>query len=209
MPESLVILLLTTLISFAGSVQPGPVNLAVVQTTLTRNFKTGIWVALSGTFPEIIYTIAALKSYAFLAKHQVIFEVLDLATIPFFLIAGFYSFYSSPESDQKRTVSTGRKEVFKGFAAGILNPQLLPFWLVVLVYLNSFFRMETFGSQLSFVLGAAMGAFLILLLFACLAHRFQEKLPGLFSRYPLNKVIGLFFISMSLFQTCKIILRMS
>lgn len=206
MSDSLSILLLTALISFVGSVHPGPVNLAVVQATLSRNFKVGIWVAISGTLPEIIYTIIALKSQVFLARNQAIFEFLELAIIPFFLIIGFHSLYTASKSTQNIQLNQRPKEILNGFVGGMLNPQLLPFWVVVLVYLNSFFSLESFSSQFSFVIGAALGAFLILLIFAYLTNRFQIKILGLFSKYAVNKVIGLFFISMALFQTFKILL---
>lgn len=206
MSESLAILLLTTCISFIGSIHPGPVNLAVVQATLSRSFKVGVWVAISGTLPEIIYTIAALKSQIFLIKNQLFFEILELSVIPFFLIIGIRSFYCASKSSIEIKTSNRPKEVFSGFISGMLNPQLLPFWIVVLVYLNSFFSLQSFSAQLSFVLGAALGAFLILLIFAWLANRFQIKLLGLLNKYPIDKAIGLFFISMSLLQTFKILL---
>ncbi|WP_460470650.1 LysE family translocator [Emticicia fontis] len=204
MPESLLILFLTALISFIGSVQPGPVSLAVVQATLSRSFKVGVWVAISGTLPEIIYTIIALKSQFFLTKNKQFFEFLELATIPFFLIIGIYSFYYASKSSIEIKATNKPKDILNGFIRGMLNPQLLPFWLVVLVYLNSFFNLQSFSSQLSFVSGAALGSFLILLIFAWLTNRFQIRLLSLFNRYSIDKIIGLFFISMSLYQTLRI-----
>ena len=206
MSESLTILLLTTFISFIGSIQPGPVNLAVVQATLSGNFKAGIWVAMSGTLPEIICTIIALKSQNLLIKNQRLCEVLEMAVIPFFLIIGIYSFYNASKSNTELKAITQSKQVFSGFIKGILNPQLLPFWVVVLVYLQSFFSFQSFSSQLSFILGAALGSFLILLIFAWLTNRFQIRLLDLFNRNMIDKVIGLFFIGMSVFQTFRIFL---
>lgn len=206
MSEPLAILLLTTFISFMGSIQPGPVNLAVVQATLSRSFKAGIWVAISGTIPEIICTVLALKSQVFLIKNQKLFKVLELAVIPFFLLIGIYSFYYTSKSSIELKATTQSKEIYGGFIRGMLNPQLLPFWMVVLVYLQSFFSLQSFSSQLSFVSGAALGAFLILLIFAYLAYRFQIRLLSLFQKYSIDKAIGLFFIGMSVFQTFRIFL---
>lgn len=206
MSESIAILLLTTFISFVGSIQPGPVNLAVVEATLSHNFKAGIWVAISGTIPEIICTIIALKSQSLLMKDQRLFEVLELAVIPFFLIIGIYSFYNSSKSSLELKHTTQLKTIFSGFIKGMLNPQLLPFWVVVLVYLQSIFSFQSFASQISFILGAALGAFLILLIFVYLTNRFQIRLLSLFDKYPINKAIGLFFIGISVFQTFRIFL---
>jgi threonine/homoserine/homoserine lactone efflux protein len=206
MSESLAVLLLTTFISFVGSIQPGPVNLAVMQATLSRSFKAGVWVAISGTLPEIICTIIALKTQSLLMKNQRVFEVLELAAIPFFLIIGIYSCYYASKSNIELKPATQSKEVFSGFIKGMLNPQLLPFWVVVLVYLQSFFSLQSFSSQLSFVSGAALGAFLILLIFVYLTNRFQIRLLSLFEKYSIDKAIGMFFIGMSVFQTFRIFL---
>ena len=205
MSESLAILSLTALISFMGSIHPGPVNLAVVNATLSHNFKTGVWVAISGTLPEIIYTLIALQSQGFLAKHQSVFQTLEVAIIPFFLVIGVYSFIKTPVQRNAAIRSTQPVEALKGFLSGLLNPQLLPFWVVFLIYLHSHFSLDTFGAKFSFVFGAALGAFLILVLFAYLAERYQTTLYRFLHRYPMNKFIGLFFIGMSLYQTFKIL----
>ncbi|AYQ31832.1 hypothetical protein DTQ70_06400 [Runella sp. SP2] len=205
MSESLAILSLTALISFMGSIHPGPVNLAVVNATLSHNFKTGVWVAASGALPEIIYTLVALQSQVFLAKHQSIFQTLEVAIIPFFLIMGVYNFIKTPVQRNAAIRSAQPVEALKGFLSGLLNPQLLPFWVVFLIYLHSHFSLDTFGAKFSFVFGAALGAFLILVLFAYLAQRYQSTLFRLIQRYPMDKLIGLFFIGMSLYQTFKIL----
>ncbi|MFY7909216.1 MAG: LysE family translocator [Emticicia sp.] len=205
MSESFAILLLTALISFVGSIQPGPVNLSVVQATLSQSFKVGVWVAASGTLPEIIYTLIALKGQTFLNKNPLIFEVLEIAVIPFFLIIGIHSFYFQSKTIKDFNLAKRRSYILVGFVNGMLNPQLLPFWVVVLVYLNTYFNLNSFSSKLSFVLGAALGAFLVLLNFAFLAKHFQHALLVFFHRYSIEKVIGLFFILMSVFQTFKIL----
>ncbi|WP_259014631.1 LysE family transporter [Emticicia fluvialis] len=206
MPEPLAILLLTALISFLGSVQPGPVNLAVVQATLSRSFKDGVYVAVSGSLPEVIYTIAALKGRLLLMQNQILLDALQLAAIPFFLITGLFSLFTKAKTTTAIKTTKIHKETLGGFGKGMLNPQLLPFWLVVLVYLHSFYSLQSFSSQLSFVLGAALGSFAILLLFAWLAKRFQGQLHGLFLRFSFNKAIGLLFISMAVGQTLRIFL---
>ena len=75
-----------TLISFAGSIQLGAVNLAVVQTTLNRNFSAGILVAVGGSIPEFIYSFLALKGLFFVQKNQFILDILNFTIIPVFLV---------------------------------------------------------------------------------------------------------------------------
>lgn len=204
--ESFAILSVTALISFAGSIHPGPVNVSVVQATLNRNFKTGIWVAVSGTLPEIIYTFAALKSHVFLTHHPDLLKTLELAVVPFFFFVGVYSWSKTSIKKDKMYFPNRSKEVVQGFVGGLLNPQLFPFWVIVLIYLHSYFTFDTLSAQLSFVVGAALGAFLILLLFAYVAHRFQTQLGFIMQQFSPHKLIALFFISMSLYQTFKILL---
>jgi threonine/homoserine/homoserine lactone efflux protein len=209
MLDSITILFLTALISFVGSIQPGPVNLSVVQATLSQNLKAGIWVAFCGSLPEIIYAFVALESYAYLKQDESIFKILEILVIPFFLIIGIYNFYRNNSKTAVLKSRNIKNEALKGFISGLLNPQLLPFWVVVLVYLNTFFKIDSFGTKLGFVLGTALGAFLILYLFAYLTNRFQAQVLGIFSRYSIDKVIGLFFILISFLQVYKIFISKS
>ena len=130
-----IIFSLVALISFAGSIHIGAVNLAVVQATLNRNLSAGILVAIGGSIPEFIYSFLALKGLFFVQKNQFIFEILNLSVIPIFLVMGISNLFQKPVNtiENKPQISTKNIDFIRGFSLGMLNPQLLPFWFFILI----------------------------------------------------------------------------
>ena len=84
----LLIFCLTFGISFLGSVHPGPVNLSVVQATLRRGYRTGLWLAAGGCVPEIIYGLLAVQGVKLFEQLPGLFEALRIAVVPVLLGLG-------------------------------------------------------------------------------------------------------------------------
>ena len=168
-----------TLISFAGSIQLGAVNLAVVQTTLNRSFSAGILVAVGGSIPEFIYSFLALKGLFFVQKNQFILDILNFTIIPVFLVMGVNNLFRKDTNIEKYTTTTTAKnfDFIKGFSLGMLNPQLLPFWFFILIYLSKSFAISSLSEKYAFVLGTGFGAFGILAIFgSSLSKLYQATL---------------------------------
>ncbi|MFB0947583.1 MAG: hypothetical protein QMB24_15775, partial [Spirosomataceae bacterium] len=91
-----------------------------------------------------------------------------------------------------------------GLTLGLFNPQLLPFWLTVLVYLNTYFVIDSLQSQVAFIGGTAAGAFGILSIFAFATFRFRERLLRFFHRIPTGYFVGSIFITLAFLQLIKI-----
>ncbi|RYU91838.1 LysE family translocator [Emticicia agri] len=199
------IFLLTAIISFLGSVQLGSVNLAVIQTTLNKNFSAGVSVAIGGSLPEIIYSALALEGLLFIQQNQSLLDTLNLLMIPVFLVIGlFYFFQKNPEVAAPVSAPDSQKADFlKGFVLGIINPQVLPFWFFIAVYLNKHIAINSFATKAAFVAGAVTGAFAILYLFALVSSRQQQNIQKLLRGYPINRVIGIIFLALALFQLIK------
>lgn len=195
-------------ISFAGSIHIGAVNMAVVQTTLNRNLSAGMLVAIGGSIPEFIYSFLALKGLFFIQENQAIIDFINLLIIPVFLVVGlFYLFKKDNNSvDEKTLAGNGKISFFKGFSLGMLNPQLLPFWFFMLVYLSKYFIINDLAARYAFVLGTGVGAFGILSIFAFTAHRFDKQIKVFLRRYSINTLMGYVFITLALIQIIKIYL---
>lgn len=198
--------LLVAMISFAGSIHVGAVSLAVVQTTISRNLWSGIWVAIGGSIPEFIYAFFALEGLLYLQENQPVLDALNISIIPIFLILGIIYFFQKDQELLLNTQQPNRNKLvfFKGFSLGMLNPQLLPFWFFTLVYLSKYFIINDLSSKTAFVLGTGIGAFIILFIFAHLAHRFQTSINKFLKRYSANRIMGYIFISMAMMQAIKI-----
>jgi threonine/homoserine/homoserine lactone efflux protein len=198
-----VIFCLVALISFAGSIQLGGVNLAVIETTLNRNFSAGILVAIGGCIPEFIYSFLALNGLHFIENNKQLLDFLNLLIIPVFLLMGILNL---TKKQKTVVVNSNHKNLdfMKGFSLGMLNPQLLPFWFFILVFLGKYFTISRLSSKLAFVLGTGTGAFILLFSFAYLAQRYHSRITKMFQNYPINRVMGYLFISLAVIQVVKI-----
>ncbi|WP_435353997.1 LysE family translocator [Emticicia sp. SJ17W-69] len=201
-----ILFFLVALISFAGSIHIGAVNLAVIQTTLNRNFSAGILVAIGGSIPEIIYSSLALKGLFFLQNNQSIIEFLNFLIIPIFSIIGLINIFQKTTSNKHIHSEKHSQNInfIKGFSLGMLNPQLFPFWFFVLAYLHKYFIINDLSTKLAFVLGTAAGAFSILYLYAKFAHRYHQRITSILQRYSVNHIFGYTFLSLAILQAIKI-----
>ena len=192
----LLIFLLTAGISFAGSLQLGPVNYFVMETCLRENRTSGIMVAIGGCIPEFIYSFLAIFIGMSLQEMPTLFLIFQWTTIAVLLVLSIYYFFKKNTENSFRT--SGKKaSLLKGFSLGMLNPQLLPFWLVVY---TSFFTktgltIHHIGEQVAFILGTGIGAFALHLFLVFLVHTNRQKLEKFIRFKHFNTILsGLFFV---------------
>ena len=83
---------------------------------------------------------------------------------------------------------------------------LFTFWLFVISYIQNrhLAHLVSFGEQLAFIIGTSVGAFLLLMLFAYVAHKkknfFQKQVSSV-----ANKIIGSIFLLLSLNELYKLL----
>jgi threonine/homoserine/homoserine lactone efflux protein len=204
----------TFVISFLGSIHPGQVNMAVLHTTLKRHFGAGLWVAVGGALPEIIYGWLAVTGVLFFEQNPLIYKMLRWAIIPILAGLGVLTILQKEKKERAfadlSELSNYRWQYFgKGLGLGLLNPQLLPFWTVMALHFQSYpmLRISTWGHRLLFVAGASLGAWVLLALYAWVAHRQQVFLLHHFRGKRLDWAIGLSFIAMALFELVRLWLQ--
>jgi len=197
---------LAVLISFWGSLQLGPVNICVIETALTYGKRQAFMVALGGIIPEIIYSTLAVFSANFLVQFPTLMEVFSwLIVLLLFSLGIFYIFKPYREVALNPSKSAG---FMKGFLLALFNPQLLPFWLGVLVYMRGFINFNQgtlFSPYISFVIGTAFGAWLLLYTFTKLAVAYKDKLKKLL-KSNMNKIVGSLFLILAVAEMIRRIL---
>ena len=205
--KPILIFLATAAVSGAGSVQLGAVNLMVVQTTLRFSRRAGLWVALGGCLPEIFYAALAVWAGMWLNEHPSVWFVLEWAVVPILLVLAIITFKTPEKPSLENPQTTNKQPFVKGFTLGLLNPQLFPYWLVMLVQFGSYglLRVETWPQQLAFVLGTACGAFAMLVFFAYFTARKKEKILLIFRKINVNKLLGILFGLLALSQFIKLL----
>ncbi|WP_375444535.1 LysE family translocator [uncultured Fibrella sp.] len=205
----LLLFFIVSLISFAGSVHPGPVNMAVVQMTLSQNRRAGLWLALGGSLPEIAYSALAAGGLMLIPTDSRWWVVLMYAPIPVLLGAGIASFRQKPVVLNQSTASGTSFPFWKGALLAATNPQLLPFWSAVWLYLSSH-KLVPVGyaaSQWVFALGTSAGAFALLMSVALLANWQRQRIVYYLNGRWINRLTGIAFIGMALWQAVLLLIN--
>ena len=191
---------LATAISFAGSVQLGPVNFGTIQMALNKNQRSAILFGFGGSLPELLYCGLAFGSSNLLSRYEGLEDYLKYVTIGILFVFGMYLVLQRPAEGGKPTFKkTNGKEVWLGITFGLFNPQLFPFWLFVITYLrsNNFITNPSWLVQGAFVIGTAAGAFLLQYIVAVVTSRKREFLyMKLTTNY--NKVLGGIILAVAL-----------
>jgi threonine/homoserine/homoserine lactone efflux protein len=213
----MLIFLITFFISFVGSIHPGPLNLSVIQTTLQKGFYPALLLALGGVIPEIIYGYLAVEGVMIFEKYPVIFNVMQWAVVPILLYLGIQQILASRKPKQiinpskvTQSASKGASTLgasTRGFLLSITNPQLLPYWIVILInYQNyNFLRITELSDKLFFVLGTSTGAFTLNYVYAYIANRQKERIFKYLNESRFEQIIGWTFVLMGLLQTIKLV----
>ncbi len=194
-------LLLATVISFAGSVQLGPVNFGTIHTALNKDKKSAIRFGFGGSLPELFYCGLAFASANLLDRFESFQDTLKLLTIGVLLIFGTYLMFQKSSSQASNQKLKRGNEVWVGATFGLLNPQLYPFWLFIIANLktNQILTSSHWLVVSAFVIGAALGAFLLQYLVAEITSRKREFLyKRLTKNY--NKVLGAIILGIAILQ---------
>lgn len=203
----MLIFLITFFISFVGSIHPGPLNISVIQTTLKKGFYPALLMAFGGVVPEIIYGYLAVEGVMIFEKYPSVFNLMQWAVIPILFFLGIQQIIASRKI--KREIAYSKiiySSSIKGFLLSLFNPQLLPYWIIVLInYQNyNYLKISELSDKLLFVLGTSMGAFALNYVYAYLALRHREKIFMYLNKNRFEQIIGGTFIIMGFFQLVKL-----
>lgn len=202
MVNSILSFSIAAVISFIGSLQPGPVNLQVLYSGFAGSRKQALLCAAGGIVPEFVYCGMAMFFHVKLQAYQFDFAWLKVANIGVLLFIGFYLL--KVISSKEATSSNMHPGFWSGFIAGMLNPFLLPFWLFVIFqsgYLE-FLTLNEIPDQFAFIAGSGAGAFLFLYAMILIAPRLRDSLEKL-SKLPSNKIIGVICIILALTEIIR------
>lgn len=205
----MLIFLLTFFISFVGSIHPGPLNLSVIQVTLKKGLGIGLLVALGGVIPEIIYGYLAVEGVMIFEQYPTVFTIMQWAVVPILLVLGYLQINSSKtnKTEIKNVESNHINSVGKGFFLSLFNPQLLPYWIVILVNYQNYelLKINTLTDKLFFVLGTSTGAFALNYVYSYIAYKQRERIFKYLNQNRFEQIIGWTFILMGLLQGIKLL----
>ncbi len=208
----MLIFLITFTISLLGSIHPGPLNLSVIQITVRKNLALGLLMALGGIIPEIIYGYLAVEGVMIFEKYPLIFQIMKWAVVPILLIMGYLELTQKKKNNDINDYAFEEislekwQTISKGFFLSLFNPQLLPFWIVILVHYQNYeyLKISELSDKIWFVLGTSSGAFALNYVYARMASVKREQVFKTFNQNRFEQIIGWTFISMGFIQVLKL-----
>ena len=208
----MLIFIITFIISFLGSIHPGPLNLSVIQITLRKNMTLGLLMAFGGIIPEIIYGYLAVEGVMIFEKYPLIFQIMKWAVVPILLIMGYLELTKKKKNKTindyafEEITSEKLKTITKGFFLSLFNPQLLPFWIVILVNYQNYnlLKISNLSDKIWFILGTSLGAFTLNYVYARIASVKREQIFGLLNENKFEQIFGWTFMGMGILQIIKL-----
>lgn len=197
--------------SFVGSLQLGPVNLYVINTTLNLGKRAACLIAIGGCIPEFIYCALAVYTNNYLFKYEWLVILFKIIFIIILIIIGIIFYFDKPKKniieDPSIDFRTPLQLILKGFSLAALNPQLLPFWIFVQVYFNtiSILKIDSNIQKISFITGSGFGAFILLYFFIYMVTKYKKTILFYVNNHYFNKILSLLFIAMATHQIWNLI----
>lgn len=187
-------------INFVGYIPFGNINLTTVQISVNRGIKQALYFIIAFSIVDIFFTYGLMRFAEWFASHEEWLTLLDWVLIVIFLIMAYISWNTG---DHPRNVTYRKRDSVKyGIVLGIFNPMQIPFWMIGGTYLitNQWITTEGFGLEF-FALGAGIGAFLSLYLFAHFAKYIQNRFA--LSARVINRSISVIFVVLALIHVIK------
>ncbi|MBK7966237.1 MAG: LysE family transporter [Bacteroidetes bacterium] len=196
---------LATLISFLGSLQPGLLNMGILYTGYHRSKSAAIRMAIGGVVPELIYSSIAIFLYLKAAEYIYIKEVLSFLFIPLLFLAGVYLYRKKAKEEASHSLKSN--DFKNGFMIGLVNPLLIPFWLIWVqqVVQRGYIKLKNPSVQIAFVIGTAVGALLLLLMVAFFTVKYKEQLERTL-KGKINKLLGIICIILAFVELVRLLI---
>ncbi len=174
---------------------------SAVLSTLQNTLK----IAFGGSLPELVYAGVALWFVRYLPPlHELAaFDTMKAAILAFFALY----FFLQKIPQHKDSIQQSKASFFRGLWLGLLNVQLLPFWVGVLIFFgNSYFSVNnSMFASLSFGLGAWLGALCLLLVIVAFSVKYKAALQTSYFFKNVYKLMAGFFLILCIIQVIQII----
>lgn len=174
-------------VSFVGSLQPGPVNMLVIHESAQYRYRQALAVAIGGSWPEMLYTSIALGGLSIVEMDFINNRYTQIITGCVLLLVAWIIAAHKPTEKHKPT------KIHKGFLTGSIlglgNPQLLLFWSLMGIQFKQLFPELQLNVGAAST-GAAIGALMLHLLLIALIHRFQNQTAIEWIRTKGNFIMG-------------------
>ncbi|ADY50828.1 lysine exporter protein (LysE/YggA) [Pseudopedobacter saltans DSM 12145] len=197
-------LIVAIVVNFIGYLPFGNINLTAIQISSNRGLKQALTFVTTFAIFEAFFTYILLQFAEWFADRKDLIHWLDWVLVVIFLILGMSAWRSGGNQNFKEKEKYSKRDSIRlGIVLGIFNPMQIPFWMIGGTYLisNGWVVADNLGLEV-FAVGAAIGAFLALYLFARFALYIKEKFS--LSSKAINKTVAVIFFILIFVQLGKI-----
>jgi len=194
------------LAAIVGALPLGASNIAVINTTIKRNAKQAIKIALAAGVAEVILSFYALHCNTVVQKFFDNNMWIQVTIVLLLLFVGAFLFFKQQSDKSSKRKPIIRSNYATGFLLGILNPPVLIYWIVVIGVINNNDFMLSLQSSLSvlflFFSGIYLGKLLTLYIYSRFSLLIKNKVKNI--TFIVNRVTGVLLVVIALFQAVKL-----
>lgn len=203
---NIVYLLVGILVAILSALPLGASNIAVINTTIKKNTKQALKIAITAGIAEVILSYSALH-YNQPVKNFFNTNLWIQFLIAFILLSvGTFLFFKRQTSESPKKRRLTRSKYALGFILGMMNPPVLIFWVLAINFLNDNYFILSLQSSLSvlvlFFTGVYLGKLLTLYAYSKISMIIRNKIQNI--TLIINKVTGLLLFSIGCFQAIKL-----
>ncbi len=186
--------------AFAGLMSPGLLTMTTLNTAIDRGYKNAYKFALGAVFPIVLQAHIALLGANYIKEHREIITGFSKIAVLVFFLLGFI--FLKQYRQRKQVLTTPRFSIKSSFGYGVfvslINPLAIPFYFTYTALLELkglVILKQPFIS--AFVLGAVLGAFSILSIYAKHASKLLSKLQFVAKNFKLLLAIIMFILGIA------------
>lgn len=194
------------ILSFAGSIPPGTINLTVVQLGLENKIKAALRFSVAATAIEYPYAWLAVKFGKLIASSPVITDNIQIIGIIILIVLGLINVWPSKTASPHYSSRFANSGYRRGLLLGILNPLAIPYWLGITTYLRgqNWIELSSPHRLHAYLSGVFLGALVLLLLLLYLSKKVMASL----TRFPwIKKIPGFLLLTLGLYSLAEYLLR--
>lgn len=194
--------LVAIVVNFLGYIPLGNINLTSIQISINKGLKQATIFATSFSIVEALFTFILMNFAEWFASKKDLLNWLGWILVLVFITMGIISLIQATKETKPKEVTRKRDSIRTGIILGIFNPMIIPFWTIGGTYLiaNNWITTKGLGLEI-FAIGAGLGSFLCLYLFARFAQYIQNKFS--FNHKIINRSIAAVFFGLAIFQISK------
>ncbi|MEJ7738196.1 MAG: LysE family transporter [Chitinophagaceae bacterium] len=194
------------LISLVGALPLGTLNVTAMQISIQENSRNAVKYALGVALVEIIYVRISLKGMRWVMENQLVFTILEWATVVLFIALAIMSFITASKSRDEKNILLNSKlnRFLLGFSMSALNPVQIPFWFIWSTYLLSNQFLDPTALQFNiYTVGIGIGTLIAMGIFIFAGKWLVRKLNA--SHRIVNISVGVIFVISAGIQLYRVV----